>query len=59
MIVMLMWFGGGGFWGSEVKRQNTKGTNRIKNVTKSGKSPKEERGQHKKSKSPKLEIWAF
>ena len=52
MIVMLMWFGGGGFWGSEVKRQNTKGTNRIKN-------PKEERGQHKKSKSPKLEIWTF
>ena len=49
MIVMLMWFGGGGFWASEVKRQNTKGTNQIKNVTKSGKSPPGGGGGSKKN----------
>ena len=33
----------------------------FKNVTKSGKSPKEGGGggQHKKSKSPKFKIWTF
>ena len=59
MIVMLMWFGGGGFWGSEVKRQNTKGTNRIKKCQNSGKSPKEERGQHKKIKKSKIRNFDF